>query len=78
MSLSPTRRRDDNGLWNADFDLLTRLPDLEAVELVATEAMLATGWFERLHDLLPGLTWGQAPRETTEGSDRQWRVYGAF
>ena len=53
--------RDDNGLWNADFDLLTRLPDLEAVDVVATEAMLATGWFERLHDLLPGLTWGQTP-----------------
>ncbi len=47
--------RDDNGLWSADFDLLTRLPDVEAVEIVATEAMLATGWFERLHDLLPGL-----------------------
>ena len=24
--------RDDNGLWNADFDLLTRLPGLEAVD----------------------------------------------
>ncbi len=45
--------RDDNGLWNADFDLLARLPDVEAVEIVATEAMLATGWYERLHELLP-------------------------
>lgn len=47
--------RDANGLWSADFDLLTRLPDRPAVEVVATEAMLATGWLERLHDLLPGL-----------------------
>ena len=45
---------------------MTRLPDLEAVDVVATEAMLATGWFERLHDLLPGLTWGQVG---TKGSD---------
>ena len=61
--------RDDNGLWNADFDLLTRLPDLEAVDVVATEAMLATGWFERLHDLLPGLTGSQTRAPGTKGSD---------
>ncbi|MBK5298061.1 MAG: PD-(D/E)XK nuclease family protein [Vicinamibacteria bacterium] len=54
---------DSNGLWSADFELITRLPDVEAVEIVATEAMLATGWFERLHDLLPGLVWGQTPMD---------------
>lgn len=59
--------RDGNGLWNADFDLMTRLPDVQAVEIVATEAMLATGWFERLYDLLPGLVGGQTPGD--EGSD---------
>lgn len=61
--------RDSNGLWSADFDLIARLPDVEAVEIVATEAMLATGWFERLHDLLPGLVWGQTPAAWSEGSD---------
>ncbi len=47
--------RDGNGLWSADFDLLVRLDGVEDVELIATESVLATGWFERAHDLLPGL-----------------------
>jgi len=58
--------RDGNGLWSADFDLITRLPDVEAIDIVATEAMLGTGWFERLHDLLPGLVWGQTPTGSTD------------
>jgi hypothetical protein len=61
--------RDSNGLWSADFDLITRLPDVEAIEIVATEAMLGTGWFERLHDLLPGLVWGQTPTGSAVESD---------
>ena len=61
--------RDDNGLWNADFDLLTRLPDVEAVDIVATEAMLATGWHERLYELLPGLSASQTSRDVSLGSD---------
>ena len=59
--------RDDNGLWNADFDLLARLPDRGSRRVVATEAMLATGWFERLHDLLPGLAWGRDPKRAGRG-----------
>ena len=47
--------RDGNGLWSADFDLLVQLDGVEEIALVATEAVLATGWFERAHDLLPGL-----------------------
>lgn len=47
--------RDPDGLWSADFDLLSLLPGLEAVDLVATEAQLAAGLYERLHDVLPGL-----------------------
>ena len=46
---------DPHGLWSADFDLLSRLPHLERVDIVATESVLATGFHERLHDLLPGL-----------------------
>ena len=47
--------RQPAGLWSADYDLVSRLPGLEQVELLATEQMLATGLLERLLDLLPGL-----------------------
>lgn len=46
---------DSHGLWAADFDLLTRLPALERIDVVVTERLLATGFHERLHDLLPGI-----------------------
>ena len=43
------------GLWPADFDLLSRLPGVERLDVVATERLLAAGWHERLHDVLPGI-----------------------
>jgi RecB family exonuclease len=43
------------GLWPSDFDLLARLPGLAHLDIVATEAVLAAGWHERLHRQLPGL-----------------------
>jgi RecB family exonuclease len=46
---------DPHGLWSADFDLLARLPHLADVHVVITEASLATGFHERLHDLFPGI-----------------------
>ena len=46
---------DARGLYASDFDLLTRLGGVTSIALVATEGMLASGWHERLHDLLPGL-----------------------
>lgn len=54
--------REPNGLSSADYDLVSRLPGLEAVELVATEQMLSTGMLERLLDVLPGL---EVVREAT-------------
>jgi RecB family exonuclease len=42
-----------DGLWPADFDLLTRLPGLESLTVVATEAMLGSGFLARLLDTLP-------------------------
>ena len=45
---------DSLGLWPADFDVLSRIPGIERLDVVATERLLATGWYERLHDLLPG------------------------
>lgn len=49
------RQSDTEGLWLADFDLLSRLPGLERLDVVTTEAMLATGLHERVHSLLPGI-----------------------
>ncbi|HSJ96892.1 MAG TPA: hypothetical protein VLC53_07465, partial [Myxococcota bacterium] len=46
---------DPLGLWPCDFDLLARVEGLERLEVVATERMLASGWHERVHDLLPGI-----------------------
>ncbi len=46
---------DRRGLWTADFDLLARLPGLETIDVIATEAILETGFHQRLHDLLPGI-----------------------
>ncbi len=44
-----------DGLWPVDFDLLARLPHLERLDIVATGNVLAAGFHERLHDLLPGI-----------------------
>jgi RecB family exonuclease len=46
---------DPAGLYSADFDLLTRIPGLESLDIVCTEAVLRTGFHERLHDWWPGL-----------------------
>ncbi|MFP5378243.1 MAG: hypothetical protein ACLGHP_00515, partial [Vicinamibacteria bacterium] len=49
------RAADPHGLWLSDFDLMARLPGLTHLDIVATEAMLAAGFLERLHGHLPGL-----------------------
>jgi hypothetical protein len=46
---------ESEGLFVADFDLLTRIPGLERLEIVATERVLASGFDERVHDWWPGL-----------------------
>jgi RecB family exonuclease len=47
---------DTRGLWPADFDLLTRMPAVTRLDVVATEALLATGFLDRLHAAhLPGI-----------------------
>ena len=46
---------DAEGLYQADFDLLTRIPGLESLDIVATERVLASGFHERLHNWWPGL-----------------------
>jgi RecB family exonuclease len=49
------RLSDPHGLWPADFDLVARLHGLAAIDIVNTEAALASGLLERLHAMLPGL-----------------------
>ena len=44
------RIADPAGLWPSDFDLLTRLPGLAHIDVVATEARLGGGWLERAAD----------------------------
>lgn len=51
----PDQAADTRGLWIADYDLLARMPGLERIDIIATERLLATGFHERIHDLLPGL-----------------------
>jgi RecB family exonuclease len=67
-----------DGLWPADYDLLTRLPGLESLTVVATEALLGTGYAARMLDTLPGVEvvtfTGEAPAGATvalapEGAD---------
>src|SRR6185295_14503570 len=46
---------DAEGLYAADFDLLARIPGLESLDVIATEAILGSGFHERLHNWLPGI-----------------------
>ncbi|MCA1586301.1 MAG: PD-(D/E)XK nuclease family protein, partial [Acidobacteria bacterium] len=49
------RVAEPDGLWPADFDLLTRLEGVRTIDVVATEATLAVGLIERLRAALPGM-----------------------
>ena len=46
---------DPDGLFVADFDLLARMPGLQSIDIVCTEAVLGSGFHERLHGWWPGL-----------------------
>lgn len=46
---------EPGGLWPADFDMLTRLPGLERIDVLATDAVLSAGFDERLEQRLPGI-----------------------
>ncbi|HUE85250.1 MAG TPA: PD-(D/E)XK nuclease family protein [Vicinamibacterales bacterium] len=49
------RLADPDGLWPADFDLLSRLPGLERIDVLCTEGILAAGFIERLYAAFPDL-----------------------
>jgi len=46
---------DPHGLYLADFDLLTRLPGVDAIDVIATEGLLESGFHQRIHEWLPGI-----------------------
>ena len=64
---------DAEGLYQADFDLLTRIPGLESLDIVSTERVLASGFHERLHNWWPGLEEtdlaGLKPSVSTDASE---------
>jgi ATP-dependent helicase/nuclease subunit B len=46
---------EPGGLFPADYDLLARMDGLERIEIVATEALLRSGFHQRVHRWLPDL-----------------------
>jgi RecB family exonuclease len=46
---------DADGLFVADFDLLSRVPGLETIDIIATERILGSGFHERVHSWWPGI-----------------------
>ncbi len=51
----PDQAADPRGLWLADYDLLARMPGLARLDILATENVLAAGYHQRIHDVLPGI-----------------------
>ena len=49
------RAFDPHGLEAADWDLLSRIPGLERLDVVVTDRTLAGALHERMHGLLPGV-----------------------
>jgi RecB family exonuclease len=47
---------DRRGLWATDFDLIARMPGVDSIDVVATDALLESGYHQRLHEsALPGI-----------------------
>jgi RecB family exonuclease len=46
---------EPHGMTPADWDLLTRIPHLEALDVVVSDRMLAGALHERIHRMLPGI-----------------------
>jgi RecB family exonuclease len=52
----PDQAADRRGLWATDFDLIARMPGVAAIDVVATDALLESGFHQRLHEsALPGI-----------------------
>jgi len=64
------RASDAYGLWPADWDLLARVPDLERLDIVATDATVAGVLHERIHQMLPGIQEIRAPSDRSDRSTK--------
>jgi ATP-dependent helicase/nuclease subunit B len=61
---------EPEGLFVADFDLLSQIPGLRALDIVATERILESGFHQRLHEWLPGIeedSYAAPPRDGDAG-----------
>ncbi len=67
------RSVDAAGLWPADLALLTQLPLLEQIDIVATHATIAAGLLDRLEKFMPGFEEGELPSGPDEGTVRVTR-----
>jgi RecB family exonuclease len=67
------RSVDPAGLWPADLALLTQLPYLEQIDIVATRATIAAGLLERLEKFMPGFEEAEPPPDPGEMGDRSSR-----
>jgi RecB family exonuclease len=56
---------DRHGLCPADWDLLTKIPGLERIDVVATDTMVAGAFHERIHQRLPGITETRVERDAS-------------
>ena len=63
------RSVDASGLWPADLALLTQLPLLQEIDVVATHATIAAGLLDRLDKFMPGFEEGDLPDAAGEVAD---------
>lgn len=61
---------DPDGLFVADFDLLARMPGVEALDIICTAATLASGFHGRIREWLPELDEIDAAYSTDTGVER--------
>ena len=61
------RATDVAGLWPADFELLTRAPSIERVDIVATCGTIAAGFLDRLQKFVPGFEEADVPADAAPG-----------
>ena len=54
-----------HGLCPADWDLLTQIPGLERIDVVATDAIVAGAFHERIHQRLPGIAETRVERDAS-------------
>jgi RecB family exonuclease len=59
------RAADPYGLYPVDWDLLARLPGLQRVDVVVTDATLAGSFHQRIHQWLPGIEEVRAERTSS-------------